>query len=231
MGLVVIFLTLAGLLTQLSLYYQGDYPLKDTLVRLFDVGGENSVPTWYSSLALLLCSALLALLARESSRVGDRFTKHWAILAVIFAGLSMDEVASLHESLSNLGPLLRVGEGLLYYAWVIPGGLFVLVVALAYLGFLAALPMRTRMLFIAAAGLFVSGALGAEMISARQADLYGKDEILYPAIKAVEELLEMLGVLVFLYALLSHAASYVGAFRVAFEGAAEDRRENLRSAP
>lgn len=190
----------------------------------FNVGEDANVPTWYSSFTLLLCSVLLAMIAAAKKWRSDRYTLHWAALSLIFLLMSIDEVATIHEALGEtVGAVaeLFVGYapgGLLYAAWVIPGAIFVLVVALAYLRFFFHLPRKTRLWFLVAAVLFVGGAIGMEMLSARLSSFYGWENLenvpdnvkMVIAIQtALEELLEMSGVLVFIYALLSYTSSYV----------------------
>jgi len=53
------------------------------------------------------------------------------------------------------------------------------VIGLAYLKFVWALPKRTRLHFIMAGVIFLTGALGVEMLGAREADLYGYDTVIY----------------------------------------------------
>jgi hypothetical protein len=77
---------------------------------------------------------------------------------------------------------------------------------LIYFKFLLHLPPQTRRIFLLAAGLYVGGALGVELIHGHYLDLYGKD-LVYALIAAVEELLEMLGIITFLYGLLSYLRS------------------------
>jgi hypothetical protein len=99
----------------------------------------------------------------------------------------------------------------------VPGALFVLCVAAVYLPFLARLPARTRNLFFLAGFVYVSGAIGFEMISGRHAALYGDNNLTYKLLAHVEESLEMAGLVALLYALLDYAGRHLGAvtFRVA----------------
>jgi hypothetical protein len=55
--------------------------------------------------------------------------------------------------------------------------------------------------------LFVGGALAMEMISGRHHEIYGKANLAWVALTTTEELLEMLGGIVFLYALMLHTGS------------------------
>src|SRR6185503_5684324 len=66
------------------------------MTRVFDMNEESNIPTWYSGVALLLCSASLALVATVKRRTRDRFAVHWGMLALIIAYMSLDEVSRFH---------------------------------------------------------------------------------------------------------------------------------------
>lgn len=185
-----------------------------SVVSAFDQGGagipwlgvdeEQSIPAWFSAAALFLCS--LFLMSLSGDRRSKDFTLHWRVLAVIFLVLSLDEAVGFHErAIVPLRSALGV-DGLLYFTWVIPAAILVVAVALAYLGFVRALPARTRQLMIVAALLYVGGALVMELFSALQVSRHGQENLVYVLLSTVEELLEMLGIVVFLYALMLMAA-------------------------
>jgi hypothetical protein len=120
--------------------------------------------------------------------------------------------------------------GAISFFWVVPGAIFVVVVLLAYLRFLADLPQSTRRLFLFAGALFVLGALGLEMLTAQVVSSSGGianwiasasggivdrgsasaiPTILKGLQTSVEEMFEMLGLTAFVYALLAYISSYV----------------------
>lgn len=218
------FIGSATVLTVLSLLVPGLSRLTgDTylygLVPLFNVGLESNIPTWYASATLLLCAGLLAFIAAARRRAGDRFARHWAVLAVIFAGLSLDEVATLHETLGDVLRLDVTGNthGLFFYSWTIAGALFVVVVGLAYLNFLRQLPGRTRWLVLLAAAAYVGGALGLEMFNGTLNEAAGTTQtVAYALGTHIEEFMEMLGVALFAYALADYAAQHVGPVTLRF---------------
>ena len=175
-----------------------------TLIRLVDVDREQNIPTWFSSAALLLCSALLAktALARRGRDSGYAF--HWAVLSALFLVVAIDETTGHHEALSH-----RLRDALdltsfLYFSWVVPGAIIAALVALSYTTFLAHLPARTRTQFLAAAVLYLSGVLVVESIGGRYIELNGND-LQYKMITTIEEALEMAGTVVFIHALLAYA--------------------------
>jgi hypothetical protein len=184
-------------------------PDGDGYLSVLDVNEEASIPTWFSSSALLLCSVLLVSIACDSEVRDARYATRWKVLPVIFLLLSLDEIAAFHERLTPLSSsaLNTIGldsEGFLYYPWVVLGAGFVLVFLLAYLRFFLDLPTRTRRLFAVAGSLYVIGALGMEMLGAKVADFYGSPTLTYAAIVTTEEFFEMLGSAIFLYALMTH---------------------------
>jgi hypothetical protein len=164
---------------------------------------EASIPTWFSSSVLLLCSVLLAAIASAHNRIGGRFVRQWSALSIIFLLLSLDEMAAFHERF--IDPLRSLLDtGFFYSAWVILGGPFVIIVVLAYRRFLFNLPTKSSRLFIAAGALYVLGALGVEMLGGLQEDLYGQQNLAYVVLVTVEEFLEMSGAILFLYALMRY---------------------------
>jgi hypothetical protein len=221
--LVAVFLLLVSAVAQyiaLSL----DITNSRTFGLLF-VGEDESVPAWYSSIMLLFCSFLLAVIAYAKKEAGDRYSLHWSILSAIFLFLSVDEGIRIHEKMATLGWLILEGaglsEGFVIRAWVVPGAILVLIVALAYLRFLVALPPKTRNLFLLAGLLFVGGAIGMEMLSDFYVNLLGgvgnmsRGQIAVRiAIPYAEESLEMLGVIVFIYALMLHLSDQAEEVRI-----------------
>lgn len=207
--LVVLSLVLASLVGKFSVYFLPDYPLRDYFAELTNMDGEQNIPALYSASALLLCSILLAIITSAKKVAGDLYVRHWGALSIIFLFLSLDELISIHERM--IDPLRSTlnTSGFLYFAWVIPGAIFVSICLLAFLRFLTHLPAKTRSLFLVAGTLFLAGAIGIEMVGGYYSYLYGQQNITYAIITTLEEFLEMLGIVVFIYALLSYISSYM----------------------
>lgn len=183
---------------------------------IFEFEYDANLTTWYSSITLFFCSLLLAIIALFKKQEGDRFSRHWKILAIIFAIMSLDEVAMLHERAGNLINKISSVEytGWLNYQWVLLGIPLTIIIALAYLRFIAHLPGRTRNLFILAGALYVGGALGLEMLAGHQESLESYNEFLFKLFTTIEELWEKLGVLVFIHALLTYMEKYVNQVQI-----------------
>jgi hypothetical protein len=213
LAIAVAVLTSLHLVAMVLKYFVDDFPLRDAFVDLFSTGREANIPTWYSSFALLLCAALLAVIAAAKKRSRAQFAGHWMALAAIFVYLALDEGSAIHEQAVGLRSPLQVG-GILHYSWVIPAGVLVLLFATVYRRFLGALPPLTRRHFLLAGALYVGGALGFELIGGQHAELYGVDNFVHRMITGAEEAVEMAAVVVFIYGLLYYIGSELKSVRV-----------------
>ena len=201
---------------QLYRYFINDIDLLVFLAKLFYVDRERNIPTAYSSIALMLCCILLALITVLKNNQRDSYTVYWRYLSVIFLFLSVDEIVSIHERFGGPVKLILNIDAVspLYFAWVVPGIIFVFLLGLIYLRFILSLPTKTRFLFTIAGITFLVGAIGMEMVSGWYASSHGgyassRGSAIYVMIVHLEEFLEMLGIVIFIYALLQYIGSYV----------------------
>src|SRR5690606_33587329 len=109
--------------------------------------------------------------------------------------------------------------GYLHFAWLLVGVPLVLIFALVYFRFMLHLPPPTRMFVVLAGGLYVGGAVFVEALSANQLALDG-DTYTFPylVLGTIEELGEMLGVIVYLYAMLAYLHREEAVMRIAVVG-------------
>lgn len=194
------------------LLYLGDKSFHG-FVPLFDLGHERNLPTFYSSITLLICAALLGIigLANWQKRLGS--TLQWSALAIVFTFLSVDEVLELHEHLNEPMREIFGASGPFYFAWVIPYGIAVMLLGATYIRFFYRLPRTTLRLFLVAAALYLGGAVGMEMIGSLVMERFGRSG-LYVAEYTVEELMEMTGVAVFIYALARYIETQLNDIRI-----------------
>src|SRR5215204_4303725 len=195
MIIAVLLITLISFAARVAMYLWGQEGYLQPL-RIFDVGEERSIPTWFESIQFLLCSILEAI-GQQSERL-------------------------LHNTTGF------IPSGAIKFFWVVPGTIFVFIVLVAYLRFLADLPQSTRRLFLFAGAVFVLGALGLEMLSAQVssssegiANFFGMElglsrhsgsaipKIMIGLQTCFEEMFEMLGLTAFVYALLAYIRSYI----------------------
>ena len=176
------------------------------LIPMFDVNLEYNFPAFYSSMLLLMSAVLLAYISFAIRSWQGKYYLHWLGLAGIFLFLALDEMLAIHEIFTDPMRSKLNADGFFYYTWVIPYALFVIAVGLVYIRFLRHLPKRIRNIFILSGALYIGGALVLEMAVGYivRADL-GSDTLVYMMATTeehIEELLEMLGVSLFIYALL-----------------------------
>lgn len=203
----VVCLLAASLAGQLSVY-GGEVVADSRLVRLFNVDLEENVPAYFSALLLFTASVILftiSILESKGTFSASRFLGNaWLLLAVGFLLLSVDELFSLHERLGEpIGALLGdANSGLLRFAWVLPGSVVVLFLAIVFKDFVFSLMPRPRRLMIASAVIYVGGAIGVEAVTGWHFEVFGKNNLGYNLLVTIEEGLEMVGVVVFIYSLL-----------------------------
>jgi hypothetical protein len=217
LGAVALLLVLANIAGQLTVYlvaHAGVYGF----VRLLDIDAENNIPSGFSALLLLIAALLLAIITLLNRKQTGSIVSYWAVLSSGFFFMAADEAWSFHERL--IKPVRKLLDfdnfGIFYNAWVIPGITLVFVLALFFLKFMLRLPAKTRIAFLVAATLYLSGAIGIELIGGSYDELHGNLNLTYSMIVTVEESLEMAGVIIFIRALLVYIADNYKELRFRF---------------
>lgn len=204
---VSIIIIVSSIIGELLLYFVPDFFLRDSFIELFNLNGERNFPALFSGILLLICSFLLLCISRLKKRECDRDDAYWLGLGIIFLYLGIDEICSLHER--AIYPLHKLGfdSGFLYYSWIIIAIPIVFFIGLIFLNFLLRLPKPTRDGFLLAALIYIGGAIFMESISGFSADRYGTESLIYVSAMTVEETLEIVGVLIFINAILDYIVS------------------------
>ena len=174
------------------------------LVPAFDLSEERNIPTLYSTLTLLACSVLLFLVGRTTPAPARNRPAHWYGLAAIFMFLAADEFMEIHEKVGEGIRTVHETEGLLYYAWIIPYALMLVVLGVAYGGFVRRLPSPTRNRFLLAGATYVTGAMGFEALGGNEVFERGSDTHTYLVFSTLEESFEMIGIAIFLVSLVAY---------------------------
>lgn len=178
-------------------------------VPLFMLNAEANIPTFFSALNLMLCGLLLLLVAAFTSRARRRFAGSWFLLGVGALFVGVDEAAQIHELLDanpewTLGTLRKEDS-----PFVVVYALLALGIAISVLRLFLHLPMRYKLLFSSAAALFVAGALGLELIGARELTTTGAT-LYYEVVNGVEEVMEMAAVVMLNASLLGYIRAMHG---------------------
>lgn len=211
---VVTFLLIANLAVIFLRFVMGFEHLRG-FIQGFNFDTEANFPSLYSALAIFSCSMLLWLIGGLPEEKSQKRSFYWRFLAIVFVFLALDEFGSLHEymiePLRGMMNQSSLDSEYFYFAWFIPYIILLLLIGLLLWRFLFTLPKTTRWLFIAGGAVFVSGAVGMEMVGGKYwAEqgwaIDGGDPIdmKYALIVTVEELLEMVGIVIFIYALMQY---------------------------
>lgn len=202
---IISILLVANIAGLVSKFYFGHGRLHG-LIPLFDFNRESNIPTMYSSIALIIAGVLLMVIAMAHRKKNDAHI-HWAVLSLIFFFLSVDEFASIHEMLIDPVRGALGTSGVLYFSWVVPYAIILLLLAGSYINFLIRLPRKIMYLFLVSGTLYVGGAMGVELFEGAYAELHGFETLTFALFYTVEELLEMVGIAVFIYSLLLYITS------------------------
>lgn len=157
-------------------------------LAVFDLDEEESFGTWFSSGILFVAGLLLLNQARALRPNGDSEHRWWFVLGLAFVLLSVDEVVGMHELMNTL-----MEED----PWTVVGFPVLAVVGLSYLPFLWRYRGRTALLFVVAGLIYGGGAVGVEHFTDAEVN-----SLHYNMWTALEEGMEMSGVIVLIYAIL-----------------------------
>lgn len=166
----------------------------------FNLNREQNIGAWFSATMLAACALLLFAAGRRATMLREPHRIFWFFLSLTFVALSIDEASSVHESLMVPIQAALQTDGIFRYAWVIPALVLVPLFALTSVPFLMSLPRRTALAFIGSGALYVSGALGFELLEGLTDGAGTTFVLCYIA----EETLEMAGILAFFFTLMNH---------------------------
>ena len=206
---IVLFLLLANLFCVFAATYFGFF---FHTMDQFYFNTEGNLPTLFSFVLLLICSVFLWIISEMPAAFEKKKHVYWKALSLIFLFIAVDELISIHETFTDdaRSVLDNSASGYLYFAWVVPYAIVFTIVFLLLLRFFLGLPPRTRILFAIAAFTYVMGAIGFEMVAGNFVFHEGKaakSSLPYMLMVTVEELLEMIGLIIFINALVKY---YIG---------------------
>lgn len=172
------------------------------VMNFFDFNQEGNIPAFYSAIMLLVASCLLFLITYSEKKNGGKYLP-WLGLALVFLFLSFDEATEIHEIFIGFTRERLNTTGFFYYAWVIPYGIALIFMMVIYIPFFRRLPKKVFWLFMLSGAVFVTGAVGFEMLGGRTIEMYGFN-VEYSIYYTIEEFLEMVGVAIFIFTLLGY---------------------------
>lgn len=224
---IIALLVLFNLLERIIVYGLNTSGSAQFVSIYFNFDQEANFPSLYSALALGFSSYLLATIAGIRKNIKAKFANYWKALSFIFLFLALDEACSIHELLIPIMKRVMNAKGLLYFPWVIPAFILVIIFLIAFRKFILALPTKTKTLFVLSGIVYVAGALGMETVGGYIADNYGYSTV-YGIAASIEELLEMFGVVIFINALLHYLQSQASELRFALSFRQPAKQERVR---
>lgn len=180
--------------SQLGKYLLGwDY----SFINYIDLNHEKNIPTLYSGLLFFASAIICFLIYKKITR--EKYKINWLFITIIFIFLGIDEMISIHEKISSmLSKIISVG-GFLHFKWVLIYVPFFFIIFLVFIKFFMNLDKKTRTGFFLSAIIFVSGAVGFELLGGYWAYNYGQDNLFFAVLANIEELLELVGLSYFIY--------------------------------
>lgn len=204
--LVIIALVLIGLslLTLIPTFVFGHGNIFG-LIPLFKLDSEANFPTLYSTALLSASAFLFYVLSKQEETVEKKASKKFKLMSAVMAFIALDEISSIHELLTE--PLLLIGDfdGVFFHAWVIAAIPLLIILFFYLFRFLLSQPKEFRNGLISAAFIYISGALGMEMLEGYFASIQGRMTILSAVFANIEESFEIFGLIVLINTLLKFA--------------------------
>lgn len=215
---------LVSLITQIIHYLPaGSFPFAGDRFRIFNMDEENNIPTWYSSMILFVSAILFGLIAFWKLQVKDKFRWYWVILALGFATMSMDEVASIHERLVQpIDTALKITYAN-HFSWLLAGVPLVIVLGIIFYRFWAQLETPFKWLFLVAGLTYLGGVLAVEFLDGMIQEVTGGDNMGYAILTNIEEFLEIIGVTLLIYTLLRYINKHIPNVALSFEQSASKK--------
>lgn len=173
------------------------------LTNVVHLDQESNLPTFFSGVQLLCAGAIAWFAGRTEKVASSRWL--WRFLGAGLCFMALDETICIHEK----GNEVDIGSwsDISYFksAWVVPALAVVAVCGAVLLKLLLALPRRTAVMLAFSGAIFVSGAVGMEMLGVRYYKRRESEDWLYTFCYTLEETLEMLGPALFIRTALRYA--------------------------
>lgn len=184
--------------------YDGPNPDLSAKIWLLDVDFEGSAFTWFSIIMAFFIAQTAYRCGVDDALENGRFWFHWYLLALLFLLVSFDDFATLHEKFDIAINKRFQPTGILYHLWAVPAGILSVLGIVAFLPFIRSFPPRISLQLILAAVLFLTGAVGLELLGGNVRYQVGVDTLRYRLFTNAEEGLEIAGLLTFIHALYLH---------------------------
>jgi hypothetical protein len=181
------------------------------LRRLFNMDEEAAFPNTFSIFLLFSVAVVNAFIAALQPSARSR---GWTGLSIIFFILSLDEAASLHNSLVYFYRVEGVSSDLQNFLWFVPLIPFLILLALIYIPFWWHLPTFEKVLFVLSGVIYISGAAGMEVVGGMISQSVSNNSLAYAVAVVMEEMMEIGGMILFLFTLFHYILNWKPQFEI-----------------
>ena len=191
-------------------------------VPFSNLNAEKNASTLFSTCLFLISSILFLIVWKVRLKI-DKHQWIWLFLSGLFCFLAIDEFSEIHERLVEPVRSALHTSGFLSFAWVIPYGIAGILLSIFLFPFFLQIDKKIRYWFGLSALIYFVGALGFEMIGAWYVSTRDFD-IVCGFLIMVEESLEMTGLIMLIYSLLSLLQSKYPEFVIILPSASESSK-------
>ncbi|MCU0789710.1 MAG: hypothetical protein MUE79_01460 [Nitratireductor sp.] len=216
LGKIVVFLVLAHL-GAVGLHQPVQNDFTGWLLRVFHLDVEGNVPSFFACF-LWGFNAFLFGLVWKTQRREQAGAWPWLVLVAVFWFFAFDEVASVHEQLVPACRAVFDAGGVFSFAWIIPYGVGILLVAVLLLPRVWQQSRPVRFWFVWSVFVGVAGSMGLEMLEGYYLETHVRD-VPYFCMMTMEETLEMAGLTGLVHAALLLLEQKSGGIAVRLPGA------------
>ena len=183
----------------LAINYEDKNPFTAFIIRLFDFNQVASIPSFFSSI-LLLSTSFLFFFITFSKKSRNKHYGGWLGLTLLFIFLALIKGTSFHEfSLTFFSEKLDL-SGFPYFTWLLAYALVISILGFIYIPFVKNLNQKLLYLMLISAAIYISGAIGFEIIGNNTFETNGLS-FSYRMFYTAEETLEMIGLAILIYTL------------------------------
>ncbi len=176
-------------------------------MKLFNLDGERNIPSYFSSLQLLMIGLSFFLISREPAEAFRPFVSFFMVIAAGFCFLAFDEAMGIHEKITHATvqyewvPRFKGNHGVWIFAYSMIAAAFIVYFAHQAKQLLKLCEFECRM-FLLGGAVLVAGAVGMEILSYLYLRGTPGHNFLYRLEVTAEEFMEMAGASIMLYSSL-----------------------------
>lgn len=180
------------------------YSIMSEPSRVFNVDQEANIPTWFTGGVALYLAMTASMIASVVKSQGQKYSWAWRGISLMGIYIALDELSGIHElAIEPIRDSWEISPWL-YQSWVIPAMIIVVLIGIIYARFLWQLPSYAKVYIFLGSLIYLTGAVGVESIGGFVLTTQGLNDW-YVQLAHIEEFLEMMGLILILYACTEYA--------------------------